>query len=109
MRSLIAVIRSLLSRARFEREMHEELAQHVQHRADDLVRTGMPHDEAVRQARLEFGAVEAYKEQCRDASGFAPLRVLHGFGGDLRLALDACWRRRCSRSSPSCRSPSAWV
>jgi hypothetical protein len=87
MRSVLWLIRSLLSRARFEREMREELAQHVQHRADDLVRAGMPPDEAVRQARVEFGAVEAYKEQCRDASGFASLRVLHGFGGDLRLAL----------------------
>ena len=87
MRSLIAAIRSLLSRARFEREMREELAQHVQHRADDLVAAGMPRDEAERQARLEFGSVEACKEQCRDASGFAPLRVLHGFGGDLKLGL----------------------
>jgi predicted permease len=30
--------------------------------------------------------MEAYKEECRDASGFAPLRPLHGFGGDLKLA-----------------------
>jgi putative ABC transport system permease protein len=58
----------------------------VQHRADDLVSTGMPHDEAVRQARLELGAVEAYKEKCPDASGFASLRVLHGFGADLKVA-----------------------
>jgi predicted permease len=86
MRSLIAAVRSLLSRARFEREMREELAQHVQHRADDLVRTGMPRDEAVRHARLEFGSVEAYKEQCRDESGFAPLRVLHGLSADLKIA-----------------------
>ncbi|MEX2663708.1 MAG: ABC transporter permease, partial [Vicinamibacterales bacterium] len=48
--------------------------------------TGMPRDEAVRQAHVEFGAVEAYKEQCRDASGFASLRVLHGFGADLKVA-----------------------
>ncbi|MEX1128783.1 MAG: ABC transporter permease [Vicinamibacterales bacterium] len=86
MGSFIAAIRSLLTRARFEREMREELAQHVQHRADDLVATGMPRDEAVRQAHVEFGAIEAYKEKCRDASGFASLRVLHGFGSDLRLA-----------------------
>jgi predicted permease len=86
MRALIAAIKALLSRARFEREMREELAQHVQHRADDLVAGGASRDEAVRQARLEFGAVEAYKEKCRDASGFASLRVLHGFGADLKVA-----------------------
>lgn len=87
MRKLAVVFRNLIARARFERDMREELAQHVQHRADDLAAAGMPlRDAAVRQARLEFGAVEAYKEQCRDASGFAPLRVLDGFGGDLRVA-----------------------
>lgn len=86
MRALFAAITSLLTRARFEREMREELTQHVQHRADDLAAAGLSRAEALRQARLEFGAVEAYKEQCRDASGFAALRMLHGFGGDLRIA-----------------------
>lgn len=76
----------LLSRARFERDMREELRTHVEHRADDLAATGLPRDEALRRARIEFGAVEAYKEQCRDASGFLPLRPFHGAWGDLRLA-----------------------
>lgn len=87
MRALFAAFRALLTRARFEREMREELTQHVQRRADDLVAAGLSRPDAHRQARIEFGAVEAYKEACRDASGFAPLRVLHGFGADLKLAL----------------------
>lgn len=66
--------------------MREELAAHIEHRTDDLVARGLSRDDARRQARIEFGALEAYKEQCRDASGFAPLRPIHGFGGDLRLA-----------------------
>jgi predicted permease len=82
----IAAIKSLLSRARFERDMREELSQHVQYRADDLVAGGVPRGEALRQARVEFGAVESWKEECRDAGGFAPRRLLHGFGTDLRLA-----------------------
>ena len=86
MRVLLAVLRSLLARTRFEREMREELRIHIQHRADDLAASGVPHDEALRRARVEFGALESYKEQCRDASGFAPLRPLHGLGGDLRHA-----------------------
>lgn len=67
--------------------MREELRLHVEHRADDLIKEGVARDEAVRRARLEFGAVERYKEECRDASGFAPLRPLHGIVGDFRLAI----------------------
>ena len=86
MRSLLAVLRSLVARARFEREMREELRLHIERRAEDLIATGVPRDEARRRACVEFGAVEHYKEQCRDASGFAPLRPLHGIVGDFKLA-----------------------
>ena len=86
MRSWLAVLRSLVARTRFEREMREELRQHIERRADDLMATGVPRDEARRQACVEFGALERYKEQCRDASGFAPLRPLHGILGDFKLA-----------------------
>lgn len=86
MRSVFRTLKSLVTRAGFECEMREEMAAHVEHRADDLVASGMSRRDALRRARLEFGAVEAYKEQCRDAVGFAPARVLHGFGADLKLA-----------------------
>ncbi len=86
MRSLFVVLRSLVTRTRFERDMSEELRLHIEHRADDLVRSGLAREEALRQARLEFGALERYKEQCRDASGFAPIRPLHGFAADLKHA-----------------------
>src|SRR5690606_31492416 len=66
--------------------MREELAAHIEHRADDFVARGVPPGDARRQARVEFGALEAYKEECRDASGFFALRLLHGLGGDLKLA-----------------------
>ena len=86
MRAVLRALKSLVARARFEREMGEELRFHIDRRAEDLVASGMPRDEALRRARVEFGALEALKEQCRDESGFAPLRPLHGFGGDLKLA-----------------------
>jgi predicted permease len=86
MRAILRALRSLVARARFEREMSEELRFHLERRAQDLIASGLPHDEAQRRARVEFGAIESLKEQCRDESGFAPLRPLHGFGGDLRLA-----------------------
>jgi hypothetical protein len=79
-------LRWLVTRARIEREMCDEMRAHVEHRAEDLVRAGVPREEALRRARIEFGAFEAYKEQCRDASGFLPLRPLHGLWGDLKLA-----------------------
>src|SRR4051794_17651669 len=86
MTSLLRAVRSILARTRFERELRDELRAHIEHRADDLVLGGMPRDEAWRRARIEFGAVEAYKEQCRDESGFARVRPLHGLSGDLTLA-----------------------
>jgi len=38
-------------------EMEEELRSHVQHRADDLERSGLDRAEAERRARIEFGGV----------------------------------------------------
>ena len=46
--------------------MGDELTFHIQSRADDLVRIGLSSIEAKRQARLDFGGIERYKEQCRD-------------------------------------------
>ncbi len=66
--------------SRFEKEMREEL------RADDLAATGVSREEALRRARVEFGAIEAWKEDCRDARGFVAERVVNGAWLDLRLA-----------------------
>ena len=52
-----------------EREMHAELSFHIEARAEDLVRGGVPREEALRQARIEFGGMERAKEECRDARG----------------------------------------
>lgn len=60
---------SLLRRGRVENEMDEELRFHMEAHADDLVRRGVPRDEAMRQARLEFGGMERAKEECREARG----------------------------------------
>ena len=39
-------------------EMDEELRAHIQMRADDLEREGMPRGEAERRARIEFGGYQ---------------------------------------------------
>ena len=43
-------------------EMEEELRSHIQLRADDLERSGLPRSEAERRARIEFGGREKYKD-----------------------------------------------
>ena len=61
--------RSVLQRSRAEREMQAELRFHIETYAEDLIRSGVPGDQALRRARVEFGSLERAKEECRDASG----------------------------------------
>ena len=71
--SLFTSLRSLASsffrRSQVNREMEEELRSHIQHRADDLERSGLPRAEAERRARLEFGGFQRFKEEAREALG----------------------------------------
>src|SRR5438477_7744094 len=54
-------------RSQIEHDMEEELRSHIEHRADDLVRSGLDRVEAERRARIEFGCHEGFKEECREA------------------------------------------
>ena len=76
---------ALVHRSRFEDEMRAEMQFHVQARIDDLIAGGMRRDEAERQARMEFGTVDAIKDDCRQSRG---LRLLDTTAQDLRYA----WR-----------------
>jgi hypothetical protein len=71
--SLFTSFRSLVStlfhRSQINVEMEEELRSHIQHRADDLERSGLPRAEAERRARIEFGGYQQYKEESHDALG----------------------------------------
>jgi predicted permease len=62
-------IDNLFHRSQMNAEMEEELRAHVQHRADDLERSGLPRPEAERRARIEFGGHVRYKEESREAAG----------------------------------------
>ena len=77
-------MRALLRRGRMEREMDTELRFHIESYAEDLARGGMPREEAMRKARLEFGGLEQTKEQCRDARG---ITVVHSLLQDCRYGL----------------------
>ncbi|HKV27625.1 MAG TPA: ABC transporter permease [Candidatus Acidoferrales bacterium] len=63
----LAPLRSLFRRGATERDMDAELRAHIQSRADDLERSGLPRAEAERRARMEFGGYQKFKEECRDA------------------------------------------
>jgi putative ABC transport system permease protein len=57
-----------VQRARLENEMDTELRFHLQAHAEELMQKGLPREEALRRARLEFGGMETAKEECREAS-----------------------------------------
>lgn len=69
-------LQATLQRSRMETEMDAELRFHMQAYADDLVRDGVSTQEAMRRARLEFGATERAKEECREARGVSLTETL---------------------------------
>ncbi len=81
-------LRTLLAwtfhRSRIETEMEEELQSHLLTRADELERQGLARAEAERQARIEFGGYQRYKEECREA---LCSRFLEKFIADARYGL----------------------
>jgi len=75
---------SVFQRSKINAEMEEELRSHIQHRADDLERSGLSRAEAERHARIEFGGQERFKEECREALG---THFLGTFLNDVRYGL----------------------
>ena len=90
--SLRLRLTALFRRSELNAEMDEELASHIQLRADDLERSGLSRAEAERRARVEFGGQEHYKEEIHQASGGG--NFVETFFNDLRFSL------RLLRKSP---------
>ena len=67
-----------------ESEMDVELRFHIEAFAEDLVRGGVPLQEAMRRARIEFGGIDRAKEECREARG---MTFLESLVQDLRYSL----------------------
>jgi len=88
---LLGCLRAMLKHGRMERDMDAELRFHIEAYAEDLVRGGVPPEEAQRRARLEFGGLEQTKEECRDVRG---ITVVHSLLQDTRYGL------RLLRKSP---------
>ena len=82
--SLRSRFSALFHRSQINREMENELRSHIQHRADDLERSGLPRSEAERRARVEFGGYERFKEECRETLGG---NLISTFAQDVRFSL----------------------
>ena len=69
-------LRTLFSRRRAERELDEELSFHLAMETEKNRARGVEPREAGRMARREFGGVEHFREECRDARGLSALENL---------------------------------
>src|SRR5215470_1981548 len=74
-------VRSLLWRRRMEDEMDAEMRLHIRDFVEDRVRSGASRAEAERSALMEFGSIQGFKEECREARG---LRLFDESSQDLR-------------------------
>jgi len=78
---LLAYFRSLAAKffrpSQIEDEMDEELHAHVQHRTDDLERSGLDPAEAERRARIEFGGRSGSKRNAAKHSAATLSRSLY--------------------------------
>ena len=85
---MLSRLRSFLTawtrRERFEDGLDAEVRFHLDAHAEALIRSGVPKEEAVRRARIQFGSVESMKDDCRHARG---LRLADELRQDIRYAL----------------------
>ena len=83
-RRLLRFIRARVDRRALDRDMDDEMALHIELHAEALERSGLPPQEARRRALAEFGGVQRYREEGRDARTLA---WLHDLVGDLRYGV----------------------
>ncbi|HEY6345552.1 MAG TPA: ABC transporter permease [Bryobacteraceae bacterium] len=77
-------IRSLLRRDAAELDLDDELAFHRDEQLGKYLKSGLTREEALRRIRIEFGAIDQVKEECREARG---VRLLEELMKDVRYAL----------------------
>jgi predicted permease len=72
-RRLRARIRALFNRQDVERDLDDELRFHLDMETDYLMRMGLSKEDARRRAQRDFGGVERYRDESRDARGVGPI------------------------------------
>jgi hypothetical protein len=88
---LQSALPTLFRSSQLSTDMDEELRSHIQHRADDLERSGLARVEAERRACVEFGGHQRFKQQSHEELGGHFFEV---FLQDIRFGL------RMLRKSP---------
>ena len=84
LRRLRSWLKWVVKRALLENAMEAELRFHIESYAEDLVRSGVPEEEAMRRARIEFGGIESHKDAVRASMG---LRWWDDLWGDLQYGV----------------------
>ena len=84
LRDLRFRLRALVRRGRAEDDLDEELRFHLERTVEQHVARGLSPREAHRRARLDFGPLDAVKDDCRQSWGIRQLDIL---GRDLACAL----------------------
>jgi hypothetical protein len=108
--SLLTAIRKLwcIVLPRAQSDVEEEFRSTLEAYEEDLVRRGLPEEEARRKARIDLGHPAAQNETYRNAIGLRPFDEL---GGDIRYGLRALRRTlafprsQCSHSRSASAPP----
>ena len=77
-------LRSLFRWSQADRELDDELRDHLERKTEEYVAQGMTQKEAYRRARLDLGGIEQTKEKCRDTRH---VNWIQDFLLDLRIGL----------------------
>jgi len=76
-------LRSLTRRNALEEELSQELRFHLEQQVAENLTAGMSREEALRTANKDFGVMDRFKEECRDARG---VNFVESLLADLRHA-----------------------
>src|ERR1700729_397396 len=86
LRELLLRLRRVFRRSRFRSELAEEIQFHIESRATDLEKSGVPAREALARARRDFGS---RLKAAEDTSGVWEIQWLEDLFSDLRYAARA--------------------